>query len=53
MSQHKIFAIRPEVTAEAVEALRPKKCEDKPLTTPPWASRPVASHGPEVLPSPC
>jgi len=36
MSQHKIFAIRPEVTAEAVEALRPKKCEDKPLTTPPY-----------------
>lgn len=36
MSQHKIFAIRPEVTAEAVEALRPKKCEDRPLTTPPY-----------------
>lgn len=36
MSQHKIFAIRPEVAREAVEALRPKKCEDAPIATPPY-----------------
>jgi signal peptide peptidase SppA len=36
VSQHKIFAIRPEVTSEAVEALRPKKSQDEPVSTPPY-----------------